>query len=71
MKNFKVAIGYGENVQSVNEFQTVDNVEATTAYDAAVEIWNGLEQSEEQDIIFQVHPEDSNEVEYFVEEDFR
>ncbi len=71
MRKYKVAIGHGENVQSINEFQTVDTVEANTAYDAAVEIWNGLEPEEEENVIFQVYPEDYNEKEYFIEEDFR
>lgn len=71
MRKYKVAIGHGENVQAISEYQTVDTVEANTAYDAAVEIWNGLEPEEEKDIIFQVYSENGNEKEYFIEEDFR
>lgn len=54
MKNYIVALGYGENVQCVNEFQTVDTVEASNPKSAALKIFYGLEPEEEKDAIFQV-----------------
>ena len=64
MKNYIVAIGYGENVQSVEEFHTVfETVMAESAEKAAIEIFNGLEEDEK--VVFQVRPEDSLEYEYF------
>ena len=66
MKKYIVAIGYGENVQQVAEFFTVDEkIEAETAEAAAIEVFNGLEPEEEKDAIFQVREEDDNRYEYF------
>lgn len=66
MKKYIVAIGYGENVQQVTEFFTVDEkIEAETAEAAAIEVFNGLEPEEEKDAIFQVREEDDNRYEYF------
>ena len=62
---FVVALGYGENVQSIDEFDTIDTVEAETAEEAAEMIFNGLEPGEEVNAIFQVRAEDDNEYEYF------
>ena len=72
LQKFTVAFGYGENVQQVNEYQTMGTTEARTAYKAAEEFWNGLEPEEEKNIIFQVYPKDEyNATSYFSEEDFR
>ena len=65
MKKYIVALGYGENVQSVAEFQTINTIEAETAEEAAKEIFNGLDPEEEKDAIFQVKEEDDNKYEYF------
>ena len=72
LQKFKVAAGYGENVQQVSEYQTMGITEARTAYKAAEEFWNGLEPEEEKNIIFQVYPKDkNNKKSYFTEEDFK
>lgn len=72
IQKYVVAAGHGENVLQVEEFQTVDEpVEARTAFKAASEVFEQLDPADLKDIIFQVHPEESNEIEYFVEEDFR
>ena len=72
IQKYVVAVGHGENVLQVEEFQTVDEpVEARTAFKAASEVFEQLDPADLKDIIFQVHPEESKEIEYFVEEDFR
>lgn len=65
MRAYKVAIGYGENVQSVPEFQTVTTVDAETPEKAAEEIFNGLDSVESGGVILQVRDVITGEYSYF------
>lgn len=57
-KKFACSLGYGENILQVNEFQTIDIIEADTAENAAMELFNGLEKDEETNAIIAVEPLD-------------
>lgn len=54
MKNYIVALGHGENALCINEFQTMDTVEASNPKSAALKIFNDLEPEEKENAIFQV-----------------
>lgn len=66
-REFRVSLGYGENVQAARPFVTYENVEAATAKEAAEHIYNGLEPEDTKNLIIETSFD--GEREYFDFED--
>lgn len=62
---YRVGLGYGETVSDVSEFQTVDDVLAVSAEEAAKIVFNGLEPADEPNAFFQVRETGGGEYSYF------
>lgn len=65
MSVYKVAIGYGENVQSVPEFQTIATIKAENPEAAVVDVFNGLEPEDSEDGVLQVQDVITGKYKYF------